>query len=192
VTRRAEGRTPPRSVDEALRRSAAHGRNALAEALLAAQALLDATALGLTGRAAVDRDEGAAGGPLASLSARIDDLVDRVRGEAGPLPETLAQAILDALEAEIARWEARARDDRDARAVLRAFLGLREILWELGVRNAREPAAAREPAPDADGDAGAPADRTRRTTRARTAEAGGDVRSGGGRPARVQRIEVED
>jgi hypothetical protein len=42
--------------------------------------------------------------------------------------------IAEALDAEIARWEERAKHDADARSVLRAFLGLREVLWELGVR----------------------------------------------------------
>ena len=42
--------------------------------------------------------------------------------------------MLDALDAEIARWETKARQDADARAVLRAFLGVRELLWELGMR----------------------------------------------------------
>jgi len=46
-----------------------------------------------------------------------------------------------ALDAEIARWEKRAAADGDARAVLRAFLGLRELLWEVGVRPRPEPAA---------------------------------------------------
>ena len=36
---------------------------------------------------------------------------------------------------EIERWEARSARDPDARAVLRAFLGLRELLWELGLRS---------------------------------------------------------
>ena len=60
-----------------------------------------------------------------------------------PAQGPLVQAIIEALDAEIARWEARSRDDADARAVLRAFLGLREILWEFGMR----PADAERPPP---------------------------------------------
>ncbi|MGH7286571.1 MAG: hypothetical protein ACREI8_00945, partial [Myxococcota bacterium] len=43
----------------------------------------------------------------------------------------------------IARWEERARQDGEARAVLRAFLGVRELLWEFGIRRPDEPAAPR-------------------------------------------------
>ncbi len=41
------------------------------------------------------------------------------------------------LDDEIGRWETRGRDDPEARAVLRAFLGVREILWEFGLRPSR-------------------------------------------------------
>ena len=55
-----------------------------------------------------------------------------------------------ALDAEIARWETRSRRDPEARTVLRVFLGLREVLWELGVRESsraesRDPTAGEEP-----------------------------------------------
>jgi hypothetical protein len=46
----------------------------------------------------------------------------------------LLDSIADALDAEIVRWEQLAADDLEARSVLRAFLGLRELLWEFGVR----------------------------------------------------------
>jgi hypothetical protein len=65
----------------------------------------------------------------------------------------LLAAIAEALDAEIARWELRAQDDADARAVLRAFLGMRELLWEFGVRRSqaggppREDEAIHRPAP---------------------------------------------
>lgn len=127
---------PPGSIDEALRRSARHARNAVAESLLAALALLDAVSIGLAGRPASGepaREDVAH--PLARLSRRIESLAAMVRADEAGLPDALVRAILEALEVEIGRWEARARDDREARAVLRAFLGLREILWELGVRD---------------------------------------------------------
>ena len=49
--------------------------------------------------------------------------------------------ILDALETEIARWESLSRQDEEARSVLRAFLGLREFLWEMGIRSKTPPPA---------------------------------------------------
>jgi len=197
-------RPPPEHVEEALRRSAHHARNAVAEALLAAHALLDAVALGLTGRAAsATQASGARGaGPLATLSGRIEALAGLVRAEEAGLPEAWADALLDALESEIARWETRAADDRDARAVLRAFLGLREVLWELGVRGrgagpgaARGGAArrhagaaprsgeAREGAPPAEADA-------ERDSKSDEPRRRGARRRRGGRP-RVRRLDVE-
>ena len=52
------------------------------------------------------------------------------------------------LDAEIARWENCSKDNADARAVLRAYLGVREVLWELGLRRPErsdEPGAASGP-----------------------------------------------
>lgn len=126
----------PRSVDEALRRSASHARKAMAEALLAAHALLDAVAIAATGRAAsaAAEDEESAAAALGKLARRIESTADTLRGGEPDVPEAWARAVLGALDGEIARWEKRSQDDRDARAVLRAFLGLREILWEFGLR----------------------------------------------------------
>ena len=73
------------------------------------------------------------------------------------------------LEAEIERWEARAGDDPEARAVLRAFLGLRELLWEFGIR----PSGSRT------GSETGNSFRSRRGTARRS------------RPRRVQRVEIE-
>jgi hypothetical protein len=60
----------------------------------------------------------------------------------------LLRSIAEALDAEVARWQARAESDPEARAVLRAFLGLRELLWEFGIRpetdaNQNDPSSAR-------------------------------------------------
>ncbi len=133
---RARDRSPTASVEEALRRSARHTRNAIAEASLATIALLDAISIPLTGRHAAEADssDGLAGRGLSMLSRRLDELARMVRSADTRLPDELLTAILDALGAEIARWEERSKEDPDARAVLRAFLGLREILWEFGVR----------------------------------------------------------
>jgi hypothetical protein len=112
---------------EALERAARHGRAALGEALAAVHALLDAASLATSGvPSASHRRLAAAAQMLEELSASLAPGDDR--GLA--ITETLA----DALDAEIARWEGRAAEDPEARAVLRAFLGLREVLWEIGVR----------------------------------------------------------
>ena len=70
---------------------------------------------------------------LKGLRAEFDE--NATTGEAAALLRSIAEA----LDAEIARWETRAETDPEARAVWRAFLGLRELLWEFGVR--REPDA---------------------------------------------------
>ncbi len=119
---------PPGSVEEALARARLHGRAAITDALAAIRALLDAAALATAGEPAqAHRLFGPLAGLLESLEADL---------EAAPrdASESLLASIADALDAEIARWEERASADADARAVLRAFLGLRELLWEFGVR----------------------------------------------------------
>jgi hypothetical protein len=122
---------PPASAEEALASALAHGRAATAEALAAIQALLDAAALATSGEpSSRHRLLGPVARTLEELSANLD--AQRADGS-GPLLASLAAA----LDAEIARWEQRAVDDGDARAVLRAFLGLRELLWEVGVRPTR-------------------------------------------------------
>jgi hypothetical protein len=157
------GGAPPARVDEALARARGHARLAAAEAAAALRALLDAAALAATG---VPGDELRG---IGALARRLEALDAAFRhGSAGT--ETLIATLAEALDAEIARWEARSAHDADARAVLRAFLGLRELLWELGVRPAGEAAAA--PA------GGAPAPR---------AAARGGVRAA----PRVQRVPVE-
>lgn len=188
----------PATVEEALRQSATHARNAIAEACLAAVALLDAISLPLTGKparqagTATSSPAGLAGRGLATLSNRLVDLARLARSADAPLPDELLVAILDALDAEIARWEQRSRSDADARPVLRAFLGLREILWEFGVRSPAAESPTENPgdAPDdaADGDrhdasrpdADEPAPQRRRRTPPPTGR------------QRVQRIRVDD
>jgi hypothetical protein len=122
---------PPESVEEALRRARSHGRNALAEALAACRALLDAVALVAT-RGPAESSAGFAtlAGVLEELEAALGSGAEASQRYTAPLVGALAEA----LDAEIARWERRAEREPEARAVLRAFLGLRELLWELGVR----------------------------------------------------------
>jgi len=127
-------RLPPRSVEEALRRAATHGRNAVAEAVAACHALIDAAALVASGRPAEDvAGFATVGSLLAQFEAQLAGGGEASQQYTAPLLGALAEA----LDTEIARWERRARTDADARAVLRAFLGLRELLWELGVRAER-------------------------------------------------------
>jgi hypothetical protein len=119
------------SVAEALERARRHARAALAEALAAARALLDAAALGVGGVRAEDH------GVLSLAATALDRAAEGLGGH-GDDGRALATALATALDAEIARWELRAGDDPEARAVLRAFLGLRELLWELGFRRSDE------------------------------------------------------
>ena len=121
---------------------------------------------------------------LGALGRQLDEAEAVLRGgHAGG--EALVAALADALDAEIARWQARSTEDPDARAVLRAFLGLRELLWELGVRpRATGEAASSEPR-GAAGSAGPPgAGAARPRSAARGAR---EPRPG----PRVQRIPVE-
>ena len=128
---KATGRPSPASVEEALTNASHHARNAVAELVAAARSLLDAGALVAT------RDVAAESPTLASVARLLDELEAHLaspsRASAAAAP--ILNALSEALAAEIARWEARAAHDADARAVLRVFIGLREVLWELGVRS---------------------------------------------------------
>jgi len=125
--RRGTRDTPPETVQEALARARGHSRAAAAEALAALRSLLDAASLAAAGTPA-KHNRG-----LAALTRLLDDLSTQLGSDTG-LPESLVTAIAEAVDVEIARWEQRAREDANARAVLRAFLGLREVLWEFGVK----------------------------------------------------------
>lgn len=137
---------PPRSAEDALLRARDHGRRALAEASCAARCLLDAASLATTGVPAEGHE---------SLR-RAALWLERAAGAAGAAPGGEAARWLDAvaaaLDEEIGRWEARSESDPEARAVLRAFLGVRELLWEFGLRR-RSP----QDSPEARGGAGAAA-----------------------------------
>jgi hypothetical protein len=168
--------TKPKNVEEALGLARQHGRAAAAEATAAVRALLDAAALGSTGKLS-----GEVRG-LHAVDAMLDDLHRWLEG--GQASTAVVVALADALEAEIRRWEARSAKDEEARAVLRAFLGLRELLWELGVRaSAHEPEASDAPPQDPASRApkAAPAPATRKPEKPRPAA----------RTARVHRIPVE-
>jgi hypothetical protein len=121
--RAAHGETPA----EALARASLHARRAAAEAAAALRALLDAASLFADARPAAESRW------FAAVAERIDDFERSARADDSSTPEVLA-ALASALDAEIRRWEQRSRADAEARAVLRALLGVRELLWELGVR----------------------------------------------------------
>ena len=125
----------PERAAEALARARKHTRAAIAEALAAVRALLDASSLALTG-------EASASNTLLSPIARILEglRAEFDEGETTAEAADLLRSIAEALDAEIARWEKRAETDPEARSVWRAFLGLRELLWEFGIR--REPDAS--------------------------------------------------
>jgi hypothetical protein len=131
---------PPRSADEAIARARGHALAALGESVLALRALVDAASLATTG---APSDAHAA---LAGASAWLDGVAEQLQAGAGRNGAPWLDAVAHVLDAEIARWETRGRDDPEARAVLRAFLGVREILWEFGLRPS--PAAASDVAPD--------------------------------------------
>jgi hypothetical protein len=160
----------PRSVEEAVARALEHGRLALAETAAAARCLLDAAALATTGAPS----EAHAGlRRAAEWLARGESLA---RDATGRRAQRWMREVAAALDAEIARWEASSRDDPEARAVLRAFLGVREILWEIGLR----PRAARSPARGP-----AAADATQREP------SGGSGRLRRAGSARLERVPIE-
>ncbi|MCP3982792.1 MAG: hypothetical protein GY723_00290 [bacterium] len=118
---------PPTSVEEALEQARFHAQSAAAESAAALAALLDAATLAATGRAAHET-------PAAGLGHGLDALRRWVEPDSVRDGASLLRAVANALDVEIRRWEERSQSEPDARSVLRAFLGLRELLWELGVR----------------------------------------------------------
>ena len=130
------------TVSEALERARRHGKAAASEGLAMLQALIDATALAAGGRPS---EASRLLGPIAKL---LEGLADELaRGTVGRSSEML-EAFAAAIDVEIAHWETRAHDDTEARTVLRAFLGLREVLWEFGVKkqsSTAEPALQSRP-----------------------------------------------
>jgi len=120
---------PPERAAEALARARKHAHAAIAEALAAVRALLDASSLVLSGETPASNT---LLGPIArileGLRAGFDASATTAEAAA------LLRSIAEALDVESARWEARAETDPEARAVWRAFFGLRELLWEFGIR----------------------------------------------------------
>ena len=160
--------TPPETPAEALAEARLHARRAAAELAVALRAVVDAAALAADGGVAAE-------GRLAPVAEALEAAarwLDPERDEAGDAAAVL-RALADGLDSEIERWEARSREDAEARSVLRAFLGVREILWEISSRgnDAAAPTEQEEP------EAGQPKPRR------------GPVRSRRG--SRVRRVPVE-
>lgn len=165
-TRREEAETTERA-SEAVARAQRHAYAAIAEALAAVGALLDASSLALSGEAATSN---ALLGPLARILEGLR--AEFNEGKTTVEVAALLRSIAEALDAEIARWEARAETDPEARAVLRAFLGLRELLWEFGIRRESDASESGE-------------------TSKRAARKKGRSTSARRKPPRVQRVTIE-
>ncbi len=128
-------RSEPRDAGSALEYARFHALRAAAEALTALRYCLDAVCLAATGTACEDHTG------WKQLAAWLDSLAAVAeQGDTPGVSDALA-TVAEALALEIHRWEQRAGSDPEARAVLRALLGLREILWELGVRGRNQSAA---------------------------------------------------
>lgn len=130
--RRAGDSEVAESMRQAFERAVHHAQLALSAAVASARALLDAASIGISGDPARDHPS------LAEFAWTLDQIAAALSGEAPSLRSTALSAMLETIDAEILRWEIRSRSDKDARAVLRAFLGLREILWEMGIRRSAE------------------------------------------------------
>ena len=109
----------------ALDRARRHGRNAARESAAALRAITEVAALAATGEpTSARRLRGQLWRALEDLGGAVGRATDR---------SGLLDGVVGAIDAEIARWEARSQREPEARAVLRTFFALREVLWELGV-----------------------------------------------------------
>jgi hypothetical protein len=153
-------RTPPTSPAEALAEARRHAQRAAAESAAALRALLDAAALATNG-------EPAAAGRLAPLAAALEQVAAWLHPDREENADAVLRALAEGLDAEIARWEARSREDPEARSVLRAFLAVREVLFEMSTRFATPPEDAAAPSEAADTDERSPRPRRARRSRRR-------------------------
>lgn len=199
-------------LDEAVSRARKHLRSAWTEGVEAAQALFEAAGIAseraepTSGRATRPPAPPPAAPPESDpFGTGLDDLVSALRrGGLLQPPRALMQSLSEALEHEIRRWETRSRSDPEARLVLRAFLVLRELSWELGTSH-RTPDAGREggqaggraAAPQTDpaarptaGESASPRPAARRRAQRRPGSAR-DPAATAARMPRVQRFEVE-
>jgi hypothetical protein len=123
-----------RDAQEAIDRARRHLRRAAREGLEASRALVEAALL--AGYADLESDDRRGKGLAREVMNALDAWIATLDGE-GPfrMPTSIAEPLRRAIDAEIARWEQRSAEDESARPVLRAFLGLRELLWEFGMRS---------------------------------------------------------
>lgn len=130
-------------VDQAIARARVHVGNAARESVAAIAAILEA------GGRASGLDPEQTERLATEVARRFEAQVGRLR-EGALFPSSLEKPLAEALAREIERWEKRSQRDPDARAVLRAFLGLRELLWELGLAREPEPGdpSPNRPPPD--------------------------------------------
>lgn len=120
---------------DAIHRARRHLRNAAREGLEASRALIEAALL--TGSLAEAADSDGRGGVAAEVKATLDAWIATLESDqAFRMPSAFAEPLQRALKIEIDRWERRSAEDEAARPVLRAFLTLRELLWEFGMRDA--------------------------------------------------------
>jgi hypothetical protein len=134
--------TPPETPAEALAEARLHALRAVAELAVSLRALVDAAALAADGEIASE-------GRLAPVAEALEAAarwLDPEREESGDAAAVL-RALAEGLETEIERWEARSREDSEARSVLRAFLAVREVLWEMENRFGRPQEPEAEEAP---------------------------------------------
>ncbi len=136
-------RIPPSSASEALAQARGHAQRAASESAAALRALLDAATLATQG-------ELASAGRLAPLAEALEQIAAWLHPDADESGDAVLRALADGLDAEIARWEAKSREDPEARSVLRAFLAVREVLFEVSTRftTSREEAPVPSPAAD--------------------------------------------
>jgi len=185
-------------LEEVVTRARTHLLSAWSETIEAAQALFEAAGIatdraGPTARHSAANTAGAGSDPL---RAGLDELMSALRrARLLEPPPALMQSLSQALEQEIRRWEARSRGDPEARLVLRAFLVLRELSWELGMAHSTPHASGAAPRTDdpvrpaADEPASPrPAARRRARQRPRTAR---DPAKTTTRSPRVQRFDIE-
>ena len=131
---RSSGSRRDETANQALERAIGHASVALSEGVASARALLDAASL------IVSELPAEAHPNLAELARALDQVSEALSGNSPSLRATATHALLETIDSEIARWEVKSRSDDDARSVLRVFMSLREVLWEIGIR--REPPGA--------------------------------------------------
>lgn len=118
-------------LQEAIERARAHFGKATLESFAAGRAMIDA-AIMASSSSHVGRSDRGFPAEFIALTEMWLTLLDRgFRLSRNP---AVAEELHEALRVEIERWERRSASDEYARPVLRAFLGLRELLWEFGVR----------------------------------------------------------